>query len=63
MQEQLGRRAELAALKSLCDGLSIQVTDARHQIDGITATQHKLLPLTTQITELKHQVDKTESAF
>ena len=63
MQDQLSRRAELDALKSLCDGLSIQVTEARHKIDGINATQHKLLPLTTKIAELRHQVDKTESAF
>ena len=61
--EQLVRRAEVESLKSLCDGLAIQVTDARQQVDGITATQQKLMPLTTQVVDLKHQVDKTEAAF
>ena len=63
MQEQVGRRAEVESLKSLCDGLAIQVTDARQQVDGINATQQKLLPLTTQVAELTHQVDKTGAAF
>ena len=63
MQDQLGRRAEVESLNSLCDGLAIQVTDARQQVDGISATQLKLLPLRTQVAELKSQVDKTETAF
>ena len=32
MQAQLGRRAEVESLKSFCDGLAIQVTDARLQV-------------------------------
>ena len=63
MQEQLGRRAEIESLKSLCDGLAIQVTDARQQVDGIGATQQKLLPLTTQVADLKGQVGRTAAAF
>ena len=63
MQEQLGRRAEIESLKSFCDGLAIQVTDARLQVDGISVTQQKLLPLTTQVAELKSSVDKTEAAL
>ena len=63
MQEQLGRRADVESLKSLCDGLAVQVADARQQVDGISATQQKMLPLTTQVVELKHQVDKTQAAF
>ena len=63
MQEQLGRRADFESLKSLCDGLAIQVADARQQADGIGATQKKLLPLTTRVVELKQQVDKTRAAF
>ncbi len=63
IQEQLGRRAEVESLKSLCDGLAIRVTDARQQVDGISVTQKKSLPLTTQVAEIKHQVDKTRAAF
>ena len=63
MQEQLGRRVEVESLKSVCDGLAIQVTDARQRVDGIGATQQKLLPLTTQVAELKNQVGKTQAAF
>lgn len=39
------------------------MTDARQQIEGIGATQHKLLPLTTQVAELRHPLDKTGAAF
>ena len=63
MQVQLGRRAEIESLKSFCDGLVIQVTDARLQVDGISVTQQKLLPLTTQVAELKSSLGKTEVAF
>ena len=63
MQEQLARRAEVESLKSFCDGLAIQVADARLQVDGINVTQQKLLPLTTQVAELRSSVDKTEAAF
>ena len=63
MQEQLGRRADIESLKSLCDGLAIRVTDARQQIDGMSATQEELLPLTSQVAELKTQLDKTGAAL
>ena len=63
MQEQLGRRTEIESLKSICDGLVIQVTDARQQVDGISVTQQKLLPLTSQVAEIRQQVNKTGAAF
>ena len=53
IEEQLGRRADVEGLKSLCDGLSLQVTDAQQKLSAVGALQHKLLPLTAQIATLK----------
>ena len=63
LEEQLGRRADVESLKSLCDGLSLQVSDAQQKIDAIGAVQHKLLPITAQVAVLKGQIDKTAAAF
>ena len=63
LEEQLGRRADVESLKSLCDGLSLQVSDAQQKIDAVGAVQHKLLPITAQVAVLKGQIDKTAAAF
>ena len=63
LEEQLGRRADVESLKSLCDGLSLQVSDAQQKIDALAAVQHKLLPITAQVAVLKGQIDKTAAAF
>ena len=63
IEEQLGRRAEVEALKSLCDGVSLQVTDAQQKLGAVGTLQHKLLPLTAQMATLKGQIDKVHGAF
>ena len=62
-EQLLGRRADVEALKSLCDGLSLQVTDAQQKLSAVAALQHKVLPLTAQISTLKGQIDKVRAAF
>ena len=50
----------MEALKSLCDGLSLQVTDVQQKLGAVGTLQRKLLPLTTQIATLKGQIDKVQ---
>jgi chromosome segregation ATPase len=61
--EQVARSGEIEALRNLCDGLSIQVTDAQHKLESVNALQHKLLPITTQLTTLTQQLDAAQSQF
>ena len=63
IEEQLGRRPDVEALRSLCDGLSLQVTDVQQKLGGVGTVQRKLLPLTAQIGTLKGQIDKVHGAF
>ena len=63
LEEQLGRRADVESLKSLCDGLSLQVSDVQQKIDAVGAAHHKLLPITAQVAVLKGQIDKSATAF
>ena len=63
LEEQLGRRADVESLKSLCDGLSLQVSDVQQKIDAVGALHHKLLPITAQVAVLKGQIDKSATAF
>src|SRR6185436_12246125 len=63
LEEQIGRRAEVEALRSQIDGVAIEVTDARQKLEGVTAIQAKLLPLTTQLSMLKSQIEKVHARF
>ena len=61
LELQLGRREEVESLRSVCDGLSIQVADVQQRLDGVSALQHKLLPITTQLAVVKNQLEKTQT--
>ena len=58
LDEQIDRRREAESLKSLCDGIGLQVTDAQQKLEAVNALQNKLLPLTAQHAMLKGQIDK-----
>ncbi len=58
LDDQIARRGEVEALRSLCDGVGIQVTDAQQKLEAVGALQNKLLPLTAQHAMLKGQVEK-----
>ena len=62
-EEQIARRNDVESLKNVCDGLGLQVTTAHQKLDAVSALQHKLLPLTTQVATLKTQIDKTQTAL
>ena len=61
--EQVGRRGEIDALRNLCDGLTIQVTDARHKAEAVATLQHKLLQMATQLTALSQQLEAEQKQF
>ena len=63
LEEQLTRRADIESLKSVCDGLALQVTDVQHKLDAVNARQRKLLPMTAQLATLRGQIDKAGAAF
>jgi chromosome segregation ATPase len=62
LDEQLARRAEVESLKSLCDGLNLQISDVQQKLDVASGLQQKSLPLTAQVATLKMQPDKTAPA-
>ena len=57
--EQLARRSELDTLKSLCDTVGTQVVDAQQKLDGVSALQHKLVPLAEEMDRLSELVGAT----
>jgi DNA repair ATPase RecN len=61
--EQLARRAEVDSLKSLCDGLGLQLSDTQQKLDAVSGLQQKLLPLTAQIATLKMELEQTEAGY
>ena len=63
ISEQVGRSGEIEALRNLCDGLTIQVTDAQHKLEAVGALQHKLLPLSTQLKSLQQQLGAVQTQF
>ncbi len=63
IEEQIGRRSEVDALKSVCDGLELQIGDARPKLEAVRALQQKLLPLASQMETLKTESEKAHSAF
>ena len=42
LQAQLARRAELDTLRTACDGVIEQMTDAQHKLDAVRALQNRL---------------------
>src|SRR4029079_6675994 len=61
LDDQIGRRAEVETLRNQVDSVAIQVTDARQQLEGVSALQSKLMPLASQIATLKSQVEKVHA--
>jgi DNA repair exonuclease SbcCD ATPase subunit len=49
---------DVEALRSRVDEVAVQVTDARRKLEGVSAIQARLLPLTAQLTSLKSQIEK-----
>ncbi len=43
--------------------MAIEVTDAQQKLEGVTAVQGKLLPLTAQLSTLKSQIEKVHARF
>ena len=62
LAEQLARRAEVESLKNLCDTLATQVVDAQQKLDGVTALQGRLLPITSQVATLLQTLEKSQQA-
>jgi chromosome segregation ATPase len=60
LDEQLARRAEVDSLKSLCDGLGLQLSDTQQKLDAVSGLQQKLLPLTAQVATLKMELEQTK---
>jgi DNA repair exonuclease SbcCD ATPase subunit len=46
------------SLRSRVEAITVQVTDARRKLEGVSAIQARLLPLTAQLTSLKSQIEK-----
>ena len=63
LDEQIARRGEVEALRSQIDGVAIEVTDARQKLEGVSAMQKQLLPLTAQLSMLKSQIEKVHARF
>ena len=61
--EQVGRRGEVDELRNLCDGLTIQVTDARHKAEAVATLQPKLVQMATQLTALSQQLEAEQKQF
>lgn len=61
LDEQIARRAEIDALRSLCDGVGLQVTDLRQKLEGVSQTQATLLPITSQVAELRAGVERAQT--
>jgi chromosome segregation ATPase len=61
IEEQISRRGEIETLRSLCDGVSVQVTEIRQKLGGVTQVQAKLIPVAEQVTSLRQEVEKTEA--
>ena len=61
LAEQLARRNEVESLKSLCDTLGTQVVDVQQKLDGVSALQTKLIPLTTQVGSLVNSLEKSQA--
>ena len=61
--DQVGRSGEIEALRNLCDGLSIQVTDEQHKLEAVAGLQYKLLPMATQLTALSQQLEAEQKQF
>ena len=62
-EELITRRNDVESLKNVCDGLGLQVTTVHQKLDAVSALQHKLLPLTTQVAILKTQIDKVQTVL
>lgn len=63
IEDQIGRRGEIETLRSLCDGVSVQVTDIRQKLGSLSQTQAKLVPLAEQVTSLRQEVTAAEARF
>ena len=63
LEVQIGRRSEIEKVKNLCDGLSLQITDIQQKLDGVSAQQHKLVPITAKVTALNGQLTKVHTLF
>ncbi len=60
LEEQIARRAEAEALRSLCESVSLQATDLKQRLEGVSHVQSKLLPITTQVATLKSDVERAQ---
>ena len=63
LADQLSRRAEIEALKGLCDNVGLQVSDVQQKLEAVAAVQVALLPLRTEISVVKSQIDKAHARF
>ena len=63
LEEQISRRAEVEALRSQVDGVAIQVADAQHKLESVTAIQARLLPLAAELATLKTDIEAANARF
>jgi hypothetical protein len=52
--------SDVETLRSRVDSVTVQVIDARRKLEGVSAIQARLRPLTVQLTSLKSQIEKGE---
>ncbi len=63
LAQQLEARTDFEILKNTSDGIVLQISDAHHKLEALTALQAKFLPLVEQVRVLKIDIDSTRAGL
>ncbi len=63
MSEQAGRRAEIDALAHQCESLGTRMGFAQQQLEGLSAQQARLSPLTEEVSRLGEELRGSQRAL
>jgi DNA repair exonuclease SbcCD ATPase subunit len=56
-EEPLAHEPDVETLRDRVEAVTVQVSDAQRKLEGVSAIQARLLPLTAQLTSLKSQIE------
>ena len=63
LESQIARAAQIEALRSQIDGVSIQVADAQHKLEAVSDIQDKLLPMENSSPRSRARIEKAHTRF
>jgi len=63
LAQQLEARTDFEILKNTSDGIVVQISDAHHKLEALTALQASFLPLVEQVRVLKFDIDSTRAGL